>query len=160
MPHDVFISYATEDKRVADAVCAAVEARGFRCWMAPRDVVAGMSYGEAITKAIQGCRAMVLVFSSHANTSPRIPKEIERAVTRQAPIIPFRIEDVPPSDALDYFISSVHWLDAIGGPLDGHLTRLADAVEQTLAGSGAGGAEAAAQRPEVWGRLSSLPGAA
>ncbi len=22
MPHDVFISYATEDKRVADAVCA------------------------------------------------------------------------------------------------------------------------------------------
>ena len=29
MPLDVFISYATEDKRIADAPCAAIEARGF-----------------------------------------------------------------------------------------------------------------------------------
>ena len=29
MPHDVFISYATKDKRIADAACAAIEARGF-----------------------------------------------------------------------------------------------------------------------------------
>ena len=159
MAHDVFISYATEDKRVADAVCATIEARGFRCWMAPRDVLAGSSYGEAITKAIQNCRVMVLVFSSHANTSPHIPKEIERAVTRQAPIIPFRIEDVPPSDALDYFISSVHWLDAIGGPLDGHLGRLGDAVERTLAGGGASGTKPAPQRPTLWGKISSLPAA-
>ncbi len=160
MPHDVFISYATEDKRVADAVCAAIEARGFRCWMAPRDVVAGMSYGEAITKAIQGCRAMVLVFSSHANTSPHIPKEVERAVTRDLAIIPFRIEDVPPSDRLDYFISSLHWLDAIGGPIDSHTARLADAVEQTLAGGGASAAKPSGQRPTLWGKISSLPAAA
>src|ERR1700688_1960144 len=118
MPHDVFISYATEDKRTADAVCAAIEARGFRCWMAPRDVIAGMPYGEAIMKAIQGCRAMVLVFSSHANTSPHIPKEVERAVSKGMMIVPFRIEDVAPAQSLDYFIGSVHWLDAVGGSLD------------------------------------------
>jgi hypothetical protein len=59
MAHDVFISYATEDKRTADAVCAAIEARGFRCWMAPRDVLTGMPYGEAIVDAIQGSRVMV-----------------------------------------------------------------------------------------------------
>ena len=41
MPLDVFISYATEDKRIADAPCAAIEARGFRCWMAPRALPPG-----------------------------------------------------------------------------------------------------------------------
>ena len=119
MDHDVFISYATEDKRVADAACAAIEARGFRCWMAPRDVLAGMPYGEAIIKAIQSCRAMVLVFSSNANASAHIPKEVERAVSKGMMIVPFRIEDVAPAQSLDYFIGSVHWLDAIGGQLDG-----------------------------------------
>jgi eukaryotic-like serine/threonine-protein kinase len=160
MTHDVFISYATEDKRVADAVCAAVEARGFRCWIAPRDVLVGMPYGEAIIKAIQGCRAMVLVFSSHANTSPHIPKEVERAVSKGMMIVPFRIEDVAPAQSLDYFIGSVHWLDAIGGPLDGHLARLADAVDRTLAGDGSGGAKPAAEGRPWRRRLSSLPAAA
>jgi TIR domain len=94
MPHDVFISYATKDKRIADAACAAIEARGFRCWMAPRDVLPGMSHGEAITRAIQNCHVMVLVFSASANASTHICKEVERAVTRDLAVIPFRIEPV------------------------------------------------------------------
>jgi len=49
-----------------------------------------MPYGEAIVRAIQSCRAMVLVFSSSANASPHICKEVEWAVTRDLAIIPFR----------------------------------------------------------------------
>lgn len=41
MPHDVFICYATKDRRIADAPCAAIKARGFRCWMAPRALPPG-----------------------------------------------------------------------------------------------------------------------
>ena len=41
MPHDVFICYATKDRRVADTPCAAIKARGFRCWMAPRALPTG-----------------------------------------------------------------------------------------------------------------------
>lgn len=40
--HDVFISYASSDKPVADAVCAALEQRGIRCWIAPRDILPGL----------------------------------------------------------------------------------------------------------------------
>jgi len=39
MAYDVFISYGHEDKIVADAACARLEACGIRCWIAPRDVV-------------------------------------------------------------------------------------------------------------------------
>src|ERR1039457_5939851 len=132
MPHDVFISYATEDKRVADAACAAIEARGFRCWMAPRDVRAGMPYGEALVDAIQGSRVMVVVFSSNANASAHIPNEVERALTNGVTIIPLRTENVLPAKSLDYFLGPLHWLDALTPPLEPHLQTLADAIAKTL----------------------------
>jgi hypothetical protein len=46
MTHDVFISYSSLDKAVADAACAALEAYGIRCWIAPRDIVPGKEWGE------------------------------------------------------------------------------------------------------------------
>ena len=132
MAHDVFISYASEDKSVADAVCATLESRGIRCWIAPRDVLPGLHYGEAIIDAIRECRIMVLVFSSKANLSGHIPKEIERAVSQGSTIMPLRIEDVVPAKSLDYFIGGVHWLDALTPPIEAHLQRLAGNVKTLL----------------------------
>jgi Domain of unknown function (DUF4185)/TIR domain len=133
MAHDVFISYASGDKTVADAVCASLESHGVRCWIAPRDVLPGLHYGEAIIDAIHECRIMVLVFSSKANLSGHIPKEIERAVSQGSTIMPLRIEDVLPAKSLDYFIGSVHWLDALTPPLEAHLERLTANVQTLLA---------------------------
>jgi hypothetical protein len=129
---DVFVSYASKDKIVADAVCARLEAVGIRCWIAPRDIVAGRSYGEAIIEAIHDAKVMVLVFSSSANASGHIPKEVERAVSKGVPILPFRIEDVAPGKSLDYFIGSVHWLDAMTPPMEKHLDDLAATVHKLL----------------------------
>lgn len=53
--------------------------------------------------------------------SGHIPKEIERGVSQGIAIMPMRIEDVVPAKSLDYFIGSVHWLDAISPPLQVHL---------------------------------------
>ncbi len=133
MPFDVFISHASKDKTVANAVCARLEAAGIRCWIAPRDIVAGTSYGEAIIDAIHAAKIMVLVFSANANASAQIPKEIERAVSNGVAILPFRIEDVAPGKSLDYFIGSVHWLDAMTPPMEKHLDSLAETVHKLLA---------------------------
>jgi TIR domain len=132
MAHDVFISYASKDTPTADATCASLEARGIRCWIAPRDVPLGSPYGNAITDAIRGCRIMVVVLSSQANESIHIPKEVERAVSIGATIIPLRIEAVLPGPSLDYFIGSVHWLDALNPPLEKHLETLAAAIRKIL----------------------------
>ena len=132
MSFDVFISYASKDKTVADAVCARLESAGIRCWIAPRDVLAGTPYGVAIIEAIQTAKVMVLVFSSNANSSGHIPKEVERAVSKGLAILPFRIEDVAPGKSLDYFIGSVHWLDAMTQPMEKHLDALAATVHKLL----------------------------
>lgn len=137
MAHDVFISHSAKDKVTADAVCALLEAEGIRCWMAPRDILPGSDWGEAIIDAIEGCRIMVLIFSSHSNRSTQIKREIERAVHKEKIIIPFRIEDVAPAKSLEYFISTSHWLDAITAPLEAHIAYLHKTIQSLLADTGA-----------------------
>lgn len=132
MAHDIFISHASTDKAVADLVCATLEERGVRCWIAPRDIQPGADWGSAIVSAIRESRAMVLVFSDAANASRHIPRELERAIDLQIPILPFRIEDVRPRGSLEYNLAVVHWLDASSPPLEIHARRLADVVTTML----------------------------
>ncbi|MGA9048057.1 MAG: TIR domain-containing protein [Dehalococcoidia bacterium] len=132
MAHDVFISYSSKDKVIADAVCASLEARKIRCWIAPRDVLPGEVYAEALIESLNESRLMVLVFSANSNESPQVIREVERAVNKGIPIIPFRIEDVIPSKSMEYFVSSSHWLDAMTPPLEKHLERLGDTIQLLL----------------------------
>ena len=127
--HDVFISYAQEDKPIADAVCAKLESRHIRCWIAPRDVPPGSDFPEAIIDGIDGGKVVVLIFSSHANNSPHVIRELTNAVNKGRIIIPFRIEDVIPSKSMEYLISVPHWLDAVTPPLENHIEILAKTVE-------------------------------
>ena len=131
--HEVFISYSSKDQLTADTARAVLEQNGIRCWVAPRDVLPGMSWGGSIIDAINSARVMVLVFSDHANKSPQVEREIERAVNRSIPIIPMRIENVLPTKSLEYFISTPHWLDAFTPPLEKHLQRLTEIVRYNLA---------------------------
>ncbi len=132
--HDVFISHAPQDKQVADAVCGTLEGRGIRCWIAPRDILPGTDRGEAVIEAINHAGIFILIFSNNANFSYEVKREVERAVHKGLAIIPFRIEDVPLSKSLEYFISVPHWLDALTPPLHKHLMRLADNVGAMLSG--------------------------
>lgn len=132
MAFDAFISYSSLDKPTADAACAMLESLGIRCWIAPRDIIPGKEYGAAIVEAIHQSRVLVLVFSSHANQSPQIGREVERAVNRGIPVVPLRIEDITPTQSLEYFIGTVHWLDALTPPMEQHLHRLGEAVRALL----------------------------
>lgn len=132
VPHDVFISYSSKNKKVADAVCARLETAGIRCWIAPRDIPPGTEWGESIIDGIRGSRLLVLIFSEDANASPQVRREVERAAGNNLPILPFRIEDVELAKSLEYFISNQHWLDAMTPPLAGHIDRLTEAVQRQL----------------------------
>ncbi len=129
MEFDVFISYANQDKVTADAACAQLEADGIRCWIAPRDVPPGAEWAGAIVDAIDQCRAMVLIFSSNANGSKQIRREVQRAFDREVPVLPFRIENIVPEKSLAYYMGPVHWLDALTTPLEHHLQKLAASVQ-------------------------------
>ena len=129
MPHDVFISHSSKDKTVSDAVCHALERAGIRCWIAPRDVTPGLPWPKEIIKGINGSRVMVLVFSSHANASQQVELEVAHAISRRIIVIPFRVEEVPPTGTLEYYLVTPHWLDALSPPMEKHLDHLTQTVK-------------------------------
>ena len=126
--HDLFISYSTQDKAIADRLCHELEAKGVRCWMAPRDITYGSDWQQSILDAIASAKALVLVFSAGANTSSTVRKEVLTAVESNVLVIPFRVEDVRPQGALRFNLIDVHWLDAVTPPLDPHIDLLVDRV--------------------------------
>jgi hypothetical protein len=132
MAHDVFVSHSIKDKAVADAIVARLEAGSVTCWIAPRDVVPGADWGESIIDAIESSRIMILIFSRNADASPQIKREVERAVNKGVYIIPFRVDDIPPTKSLEYFISTSQWMDAFSPPLERHLDNLTKTVKAVL----------------------------
>lgn len=132
MNHDVFISYSSYDKQIADAICSKLENSNIRCWIAPRDILGGMEYGEAIIDAIGDCSIIVLVFSANANNSIFVRKEIERALSKGKIIIPFRIENILPTKAMEFALGNTHWLDAMTPPLESHITTLVITIHRLL----------------------------
>lgn len=85
---DVFVSYSSKDKAIADAVVAAVEGVGIRCWYAPRDIVSGADWADLITKAIHDCSIMVLISSKEDNRSQRVIDEVNYTIDQGKPLLP------------------------------------------------------------------------
>ena len=134
MAHDVFVSYSNKDKPVADAIVAVLENKGIRCWVAPRDITPGSSWGQAIINAIESSRFMVIILSGNSNRSKQVVREVERAVANDVIIIPFRIENIDPTGAMAYFLSTEHWLDAITPPLERHIEKLQTTLQHFISG--------------------------
>ena len=139
MAHHIFISYSQPDRDAAFALVQRLEARGIRVWIAPRDVSPAADWAAEIIDAISSARLMVLVFSGSSNDSGQVRREVERAVHKQLPILPFRIEDVLPSKSLEYFLSAQHWMDAFPPPVEPHIDRLCDYLDAALGGDAAHG---------------------
>ncbi|MFM2287086.1 MAG: hypothetical protein RL684_229 [Pseudomonadota bacterium] len=114
----VFISYASQDGHAATRLCAALEAAGIGCWMAPRDVHPGESYAAAIVQAINACRALVLLVSQHSMGSPHVLREVERASSKRRSVISVRLDAAELTAELEYFISANQWVDTGGKPVD------------------------------------------
>jgi hypothetical protein len=128
---DVFISYSKDDREWAEQVCSQLEEAGIGCWIAPRDIAPGVTWPAAITEAIRNCRAMVVVFSSNANRSPHMAREVEVADSRHVPILPVRVEEIEPAGDMEYFLGNRQWFDLHGGKIE-RRRALPDAIASLL----------------------------
>jgi hypothetical protein len=158
----IFISYSSKDQDIAETIYQALEARGLDCWIACRDVRPGENFQEAIVKALRSAKVMLLVFTSNANNSDEIKKELVLAGRHRVTVVPVRVEDVVPNDAFTYEFATRQWFDLFKNwereieqlaTQLGHVLQTAKPLED-----GGAGAAAAAQPPRrVAGRSSKQP---
>ena len=128
----VFISHSSQDRSAAEEICRYLEAAGIACWIAPRNIRPGSEWTQGIMDGLQACPIFVLVFTTAANQSKHVRREVGRAFELGHEVIPVRNEDVVPSTELSYFLNSVQWFEAIRPPLEAHLEALRRQIEFLL----------------------------
>ena len=124
----VFISHASKNFKLADEVRAVLEEKGISCWIAPRDIPAGGSYGTEIINGISQCSVFLLLLTNESNLSAPVRNEVERAFGYQKVIIPVRLADIKPAQDIEFFVSNAQWVDAIHTPLRKRMDEVAAIV--------------------------------
>jgi len=92
---DIFLSYANEDREAAAALAQALEAAGWTVWWEP-EIAPGQTWNAVSADAINDARHVIVLWSSHSVTSPRIAQEAEQGRALGKSLIPVRIEAVEP----------------------------------------------------------------
>ncbi len=107
----LFVSHHSSQLDVAQHVERALNAKGIRCWIAPRDVEPGASFARAIPDAISESTAVLLLFSAASVKSPHVERELILADQLGKTIIPLRIEKVVDPGGLRYHLAAAQWID-------------------------------------------------
>ncbi|MDR3412075.1 MAG: TIR domain-containing protein [Formivibrio sp.] len=127
MAHDAFISFSSKDCDAADKIRHGLETRGITCWMSSRDVQPGDDFQDSIVGALEAAQVMVLVFSTNANNSDEVKKELVLAGQYKMPVLPVRIENVVASGAFRLQLTIRQYLDLFED-WDTNLAKLADQI--------------------------------
>lgn len=143
-PDVIFISHAARDASLAATVVEALEHRGARCWIAPRDIDGGAVYAEAIMAAIARARACVVLLTDASVNSAHVLREIDRAQDLRIRIVPVIVGRVSLPSAIEYYTGTTQRLIFDLTPSADQLCRLvasvlndgADTGSQSLVGAG------------------------
>ena len=118
MKYDVFISYSSHDQKIVEAMCAYLEQRHIRCFVAYRDIPKGgtLPWAEHIVNALDESRMMLVAFSENFNASVQVNREIEIASEDKKPILTFRLSNAAFTGAKKFYLKNINWLDAFPAP--------------------------------------------
>lgn len=112
MENHIFISHSSSDAKEAEALCGYLEKRNKKCFIAPRDIRSGHEYAEELLDGMDNSYVVILMLSEKSNTSPHVLREIERAISKNIPVIVYKMENVTLSKSLEYFLMTHQWMDA------------------------------------------------
>ena len=128
----IFISHSSNDDSIAGVICEYLENNDIKCWLDHRDVKPGIPWEDSIISAIKDSDLMLTVFTNHANISKHVGRELTLAAKNRVTNIPIRLEDIKPSSKFEYYLDDIQWYNAIGVPLENHLNKLLDLVNEFL----------------------------
>lgn len=126
--HDCFISFSSKDKKTTTAILKALEQQNIRCWISFRDAKPGQDYALSIVRAIKSAKCFILILSDNSMKSYHVLNEINSAVNNNKTILPFRIDQTPLSEGMEYYIGKIHWIDATHPPLNRHVEKLVKSI--------------------------------
>jgi hypothetical protein len=129
----VFVSHASKDSGYANEVVHFLEEAKLPCWIAPRDIPAGQTWAGAIVDGIQRSRLLVVLLTERSCASPEVHREVELASRANKHMLTVRLDTrAQLAGPLEFFLSSIQWIDATARPLVPQLHPLPVAVGTLL----------------------------
>ncbi len=112
----VFVSYASADRDRVALLVAALEHAGVPVWLDRDDIGGGANYALAITAAIQGCAALVLMTSAASLASRNVRQELALAWRSERPYLPLLLEPTPIPNEVAYWLEAAQWVEVLDRP--------------------------------------------
>ncbi|MDP5274965.1 toll/interleukin-1 receptor domain-containing protein [Chengkuizengella axinellae] len=108
----VFLSHSSKDAELVQEVAEYLESNHIPCWYAPRDIPKGDRYYIRIIEDLEQKVNMCIVFiTENVGDSKFVPKEIDRALYYDLPIIPIVINQARVPKSLELNLCDLQWID-------------------------------------------------
>jgi queuine/archaeosine tRNA-ribosyltransferase len=137
MPTDAFISFAEEDKDIAEKICNLFDSRDIKCWLYHKEISVDPSYPERIVTAIKECRFFILFITKNTSQSEDVKNELKMAHDYAKKVIPFRVDNASVPDDIKYFIGRTSFIEASSSRIDEGINILLNIVIDSIKKQGA-----------------------
>ncbi len=107
----IFISHASEDRRLAREVAATLRRQGWEPWLDESDIRGGGPWAASIQQALRSCSAVVLLITADSVSKEWVLDEIQAARNLRVPIIPAVLEFVRLPDELQFMLQRTESVD-------------------------------------------------
>src|SRR5256885_3342968 len=104
---DIFISYSRKDAAQALELAERLRVRGIDVWIDQSGIEAAKSWSKEIVRAIDECKAFLVLISTSAQQSQNVSREVGIASESKKPMLPVLLEDIKLSDELRYHLSGI-----------------------------------------------------
>ena len=101
---DIFISYSSAQRDIADEIRNKLEKVGIHCWMAPYSIPPGSSYQAEIPDALGNIQCVLLILSEEAEQSRWVQKEIGCTIGARHTLIPYKCSEYQPSSQFMFLL--------------------------------------------------------
>ncbi len=121
--YDIFLSYAHSDRSFVEQIYQWLQQAGLEVWWDDRDMSAGALLATELQKAIERCRAVILVATDDSVARGWVQAEYNIAMDERANYKGFRVVVLRMENANvnDFLIKGMSWIDVPNNTLDADL---------------------------------------
>ena len=112
MSAEVFVSYSRKDFEEVQRVVERLRGVGVSVWMDEGGIEAATLWSEAIVEAINECKVLIIMVSSHSTDSPNVVKEVMLSSESGKAILPVYLEEAEIPVRLKYQLTGIQHLEA------------------------------------------------
>lgn len=130
----VFISYSSQDQKIADLFADILEEKEINYWISSRSINSG-SYAKQIIQGINGCQVFVVLLSKNSISSEHVKNEIDRAFSRLSEgikIIPFIIDECELDDECQYYLCRQEMFDGTNPPMYNRILEIVKQIKKYI----------------------------